>query len=366
MRDISPVRDNKSGDCNHNVKSCLKVDCRINKNAYLCAKIREQIDRIMNVANFRQKLKPWMLLIAMIIGVVFHESIHHLAFLSPYLIFVMLLVTFCRIKPEEFRIGRFIWILLAVQIFGAIAAYLAIAPYSPDIAQGAFICIFCPTATAAPVITGMLGGSVTLLATYSLISNIAVALLAPMLFSLIGGHTEIPFVDSTIAISTHVLPLILAPLIIALTLRMVAPKIHASIAARQSLSFYLWSLALIIVVGNAVSFIIKEPASRIPEMLLIALASLVVCCLQFYIGRITGKKYGDKISGAQGLGQKNTVLAIWMALTYLNPIASVGPAAYVAWQNSINSLQLYFKARADIKAGRTDDTDDSSYEDDEI
>lgn len=89
----------------------------------------------------------------------------------------------------------------------------------------------------------------------------------------------------------------------------------------------------------------KEPADKIPEMLLLALASLVVCCAQFWIGRRVGARLGDKISGAQGLGQKNTVLAIWMALTYLNPIASVGPAAYVAWQNTINSMQLYFKTK---------------------
>jgi BASS family bile acid:Na+ symporter len=58
-----------------------------------------------------------------------------------------------------------------------------------------------------------------------------------------------------------------------------------------------------------------------------------------------GAACGDKVAGTQGLGQKNTVLAIWMALTYLNPISSVAPAAYVAWQNTINSLQLYFKAK---------------------
>jgi BASS family bile acid:Na+ symporter len=127
-------------------------------------------------------------------------------------------------------------------------------------------------------------------------------------------------------------------------------------------------VALIIVVGNAVSFIIHEPASRIPEMLLIALASLVVCCLQFYIGRITGKKYGDKISGAQGLGQKNTVLAIWMALTYLNPIASIGPAAYIVWQNSINSMQLYYKARDDQRNPKDSESvcDDVDDDDDDI
>jgi len=133
------------------------------------------------------------------------------------------------------------------------------------------------------------------------------------------------------------------------------PKVHKQIANRQSLSFYLWALALIIVVGNAVSFIMQEPADKIPEMVVIALVSLVACCLQFYIGRKIGRRFGDKISGAQGLGQKNTVLAIWMALTYLNPISSVGPAAYVAWQNTINSIQLYYKGKNDkSKVGKSD------------
>ncbi len=30
---------------------------------------------------------------------------------------------------------------------------------------------------------------------------------------------------------------------------------------------------------------------------------------------------------------------------HLHPITSVAPAAYVAWQNTINSAQLYFKAK---------------------
>jgi BASS family bile acid:Na+ symporter len=94
-----------------------------------------------------------------------------------------------------------------------------------------------------------------------------------------------------------------------------------------------------------VSFILKEPASYIPEMIILALVSLLTCLAQFGIGRRIGAACGDKVAGTQGLGQKNTVLAIWMALTYLNPISSVAPAAYVAWQNTINSLQLYFKAK---------------------
>lgn len=71
--------------------------------------------------------------------------------------------------------------------------------------------------------------------------------------------------------------------------------------------------------------------------------------MQFYAGRKIGSVYGDKVSGAQGLGQKNTVLAIWMALTYLHPIASVAPASYVVWQNIINSTQIALKDKKNKK-----------------
>lgn len=303
----------------------------------------------MKSSKFRQQLKPWILPIAMVLGIVLHDYIGMVAFLLPCLIFIMLLITFCRVSAHDFKITGFIWALLSVQILGAIGVYLALSPFSTDIAQGAFICIFCPTATAAPVITGMLGGSVPRLVTYSIFSNVAVAILAPALFTMMGTNADIQFIDSVITICTKVFPLILAPLALALLFQAFMPRIHNEIANRQSLSFYIWAIALIIVVGNAVSFIMKEPASRIPEMLLIALAALITCCLQFFIGRKIGGRLGDKISGAQGLGQKNTVLAIWMALTYLNPIASVGPAAYVAWQNTINSLQLFYKTKRDSR-----------------
>ena len=299
------------------------------------------------------KVKPWVLPIAMVSGVVFHNDIGKIAFLSPYLIFIMLLITYCKVSLKDFKVTRIIWVMLAIQILGAIAVYLVLRPANPDIAQGAFICVFCPTATAAPVVTGMLGGSVTLVATYSILSNAAVAILAPILFSLIGVHPDISFVDSILTISTKVFPLIMAPLALALLLQAFIPRAHRIISSHQSMSFYVWAIALFIVVGNAVSFIMHQPLSRIPIMLMIAFASLITCCGQFYIGRKIGKRYGDKVSGAQGLGQKNTVLAIWMALTYLDPVASVGPAAYVAWQNTINSLQLFHKAKQTAQTAKS-------------
>ena len=305
----------------------------------------------MNLAQFRQRLKPWMLPIAMVCGMLFHNFIDSIAFIAPYLIFVMLLITFCRVRPSEFRITKLSGGLIAVQIFGAIAVYLALLPVSRELAEGTFICVFCPTATAAPVITGMLGGSVPRLATFSIVSNVCVAILAPLLFTMMGSEADITFAESVTLIATKVVPLIILPLFTALAMLRFTPKLHATISSHQSLSFYIWAVSLFIVVGRAVSFIMSEPAEMIPEMLWLAGLSLIVCCGQFYIGRRIGRRCGDKIAGAQGLGQKNTVLAIWMALTYLHPITSVAPAAYVAWQNTINSAQLYFKTKRD--AGKT-------------
>lgn len=286
-----------------------------------------------------------MLPIAMLGGLLFHDFIDKVEFLAPYLIFVMLLITFCKVKPSEFRVTGLSWSLLAVQLFGSLAIYFAILPFSPDIAQGAFICVFCPTATAAPVITGMLGGSVPRLATFSIISNICVAFTAPILFSMMDAQSaaHITFGAAVLTISAKVVPLLLLPLATAFILLYTAPKVHRAIATRQSISFYIWAVSLFIVVGRAVSFVMSEPSDKVGEMICIALASGIVCCGQFLAGRKIGRRFGDKIAGAQGLGQKNTVLAIWMALTYLNPISSVGPAAYVAWQNTINSWQLYRK-----------------------
>ena len=296
-------------------------------------------------AIIRQRIKPWMLPISMVAGILFHDFIDSVQFLAPYLIFTMLFITFCRVRPEEFRVTALSWGLIAVQILGAIGLYFAILPYSEDVAQGTFICVFCPTATAAPVITGMLGGSVPRVATYSIISNLCVAILAPIIFTLMGSGAKISFFSTLLTISSKVIPLIIAPLVLALVILRVAPKIHRAVAQKQAVSFYIWAVSLFIVVGRAVSFVMQEPPEAVPEMIVLALFSGAVCCAQFWIGRKIGRRCGDRIAGAQGLGQKNTVLAIWMALTYLHPIASVAPAAYVAWQNTINSAQLYFKAK---------------------
>ncbi|MDE6796060.1 MAG: transporter [Muribaculaceae bacterium] len=289
----------------------------------------------------KSTLKTLMLPIAMIGGAVFYPWMGYVTFLSPYLIFVMLFITYCKLKISDFKPDKFEITLLAVQLILAAAAYGIIFFWNRTLAEGVFICFFIPTATAAPVITSMLGGSISKVATYSLLCNAVVAIAGPLIFAAIGDHPEITFLQSFKLILIQVFPLILAPLALALILRYLFPRIHSKIVGMQQLSFYLWAISLCIVVGSCVSFAIQrwEPSLTF-TMILLAIGALVACLIQFKIGRIIGGRFGDKVSGGQGLGQKNTVLAVWLALAYLNPISSLAPAAYIAWQNIINSWQL--------------------------
>ena len=94
----------------------------------------------MEAKEFRQKLKPWVLPIAMVFGALFHSAIDAMQFLVPYLIFTMLFITFCRIRPSELRLTKMIWSLLAVQILGSIVLFAALRPLGLPFAQAAFIC----------------------------------------------------------------------------------------------------------------------------------------------------------------------------------------------------------------------------------
>lgn len=115
----------------------------------------------------------------------------------------------------------------------------------------------------------------------------------------------------------------------------------------QIVSFYVWAVALTIVLGNVTSLVINKSSNNYSIEIAIGLASLIICVLQFISGRAIGKRFGQTIAGGQGMGQKNTILAIWLTQTYLNPIASLGPGLYVAWQNIVNSYQIWKKKQSE-------------------
>ncbi|MDR0756394.1 MAG: transporter, partial [Tannerella sp.] len=241
-------------------------------------------------------IKDQMLPIAMITGALTHEWVSRLSFMTPYLIFAMLLITFCKISWQDIRfLPAHLWLLL-IQLVGSVGIYLLLRPLDEMIAQGAMLCMLAPTATAAAVITGMLGGNVGFLTAYLLFCNIAVAVAAPIYFSFIGVHGELSFLQSVWYICRQVFPLLIFPLFIAGALRKYVPKVRRALLSVPRLTFYLWTFALVIVMGITVNFMLKQAHSNLRTGLGLAGVSLILCCAQFWGGRRIGRRYGDPVS----------------------------------------------------------------------
>lgn len=292
-----------------------------------------------------KKLKPYMMPVAITIGAIFYRFFNELSFVTPYLIFVMLFLTYCKMKMTEIRLAPLHAWMIIIQLLGSVILYLLIRPFNELLAQATMMCVLAPTATAAPVITGMLQGDAASVTAYSLLSNLSVAVVAPVIFSFVGSYQSMPFFDSLLAISQKVVFLLITPVLAAFVLGRVNARLTSKLGEYAGLSFYLWSFALCVVSGRTVSFILEQSGSNHMIEVMIAIAAFLICVIQFLLGRKIGSKYDNTIAGGQGLGQKNTILAIWMAQTYLNPIASLGPGAYVLWQNTVNSYQIWRKRK---------------------
>ncbi|MBQ8672483.1 MAG: bile acid:sodium symporter [Bacteroides sp.] len=304
-------------------------------------------------------LKNWTLPLAMLVGTLVYLLFAHFPFLSPLkpwvhgfvgyftpaLIFIQLLLTFCKVelpelKPKTWHLHLLLFQLIFTLLLAVILLYAPVCEAYREVLEGAMVCVICPTATAAAVITGKLGGSASTLTTYTLLSNLLAAVVVPLLFPLVEPHADVSFLVAFMRILGKVFPLLLCPFILACLLRKFMPQFHACLLKLRDAAFYLWALALAIVSGQTVRSLAHSDASAGVEWML-AIAALLACGVQFYLGKRIGGHYGERISGGQALGQKNTILAIWMAHTYLNPLSSVAPGAYVLWQNIVNSYQLW-------------------------
>lgn len=311
----------------------------------------------MNVVRF---LRTWMLPIAMVMGVVSyyiyvnipaldgtHAVVNRMiGYVQPALLFCMLFVSFCWMRLRELKPKGWMLEMLAVQVvsFVAMGGLLVWMPEMPGrvVIESAMVCMICPTATAAAVVTMRLHGNANVVVSYTCLVNMAVSLVVPAMVPFLheGSVGDVGFETAFLLILGKVFPLLMMPLIAAWMVRHLFPKFHAAILRQPNLAFNLWAVSLALAVGVSVKAIAHSEES-VWELVGIAGASLVCCVGQFVLGRMIGRRHGEAVAGTQGLGQKNTVFAIWMGYTFMNPVTALAGGFYSVWHNVVNSWQLW-------------------------
>lgn len=303
-------------------------------------------------------IKDWILIFSILAGIFgyfiyvnipFLDSTHAFAnsaisIIQPMLIFSMLFLTFCRVNPKHLRLCKYhLWLLLiqaGMFITLSIAAILMPHNDARVLIEGAMICFICPTATAGAVITKKLGGNASHITTYTILINLVVALLIPAVVPFVHPDSSMTMWNASMLILGKVFPLLLLPLIAAFLIRWLSPRLHFILSHFQEVSFYLWTIALALATAVTTRYIVHSNVSVSTQLWLVAI-SLVSCLMQFYLGRKIGAAYNDKMTAGQSLGQKNTVLGIWLGYTFFSPITSVVGGFYSIWHNIVNSYQLY-------------------------
>ena len=336
--------------------------------------------------DIKKTIKDWMLPIAMVTGasiyLLYHimpEPVHHagpflsglVSTLQPLLIFSMLFLTFCRIEPKDLKPHRWHWWLLLIQggLFAGLG-FLALwvmksAPgnYHDKVVliESAMLCLICPTATAAAVVTRKLGGDVAGITTYTVLINLVTAVLVPLIVPMIHPMQGMDFWTAFSVIVAKIFPLLILPCLAAWLVRYLAPRVHQKLLRVPDLAFYLWAVALTLAITVTTKSIVNSSMS-VELIVYMSLVSLICCVLQFVAGRFVGSRYKPRrkdaspeaeargkavrtVTAGQSLGQKNTVFAIWMGYTFMTPETAIVGGLYSIWHNLYNSWQLYRSGR---------------------
>ena len=330
------------------------------------------VHRTSSLRTFFDSNALWL---SMLIGCLGYKLFLPLKPTLPVWIFFMLFFTFCKINPLDLRLHKWHWAVLTLQLSLSIGVYYGLMALTnnPILAQGVMLCFIMPTATAAPIIAGKLGGSIQNLTSFTLLSNFATAIIVPAFFPLINPATDMSFWPAFLLILSRVAPLLLGPFFAAWLLRLIykwRKKEEFVLSKRMAqIPFYLWVCSIIVLSSVVTKDVVDHYEVYLSSIIYLLISSFLACCLQFGLGKLIGyylpapskgRDYQDvlinpaaapktmagvsSITAGQAFGQKNTSLGVWMAQTFLNPLAALGAAAYIIWQNVFNSVQLFVAA----------------------
>ena len=285
--------------------------------------------------------KKWASPIAILLGILCYKILDHLSFLIPFMLFLMIFVTYCSLSLREVKFHRMHFVLILTQIILGLSTYFIINHFSSITAEAMLICVLAPTAISATVVAAMIGGNIASLTLYTLLGNLTTASLLPLILPSLGISVDLPYFQSFLFILKQLFLMLIAPLIAAIILSRFFPRVYNGIRTRQIISFYIWFISFAVVIARSVKFFLAYGEDNLLELLSIAAGSLIACIFQYWLGRIIGNRYNERITGGQALGHKNTVLAIWIAQSYLQPLASIAPTAYILWQATFNGYQVW-------------------------
>ena len=181
-------------------------------------------------------LKEWMLPCAIVLGIGLYLVYHFVPVLHSWgpmlhvaasegqrlVIAVLLFFQFVKISPHDLKLSRWHLGALAVQVLSFLVLAGLVALTRGELRmllECAMLCMICPTASAAGVITDRLGGDLAGTVTYLVLINGVGTFLIPLIIPLVNPSSTLGFWAYVGHIALKVFPVLILPGLLAWLVR---------------------------------------------------------------------------------------------------------------------------------------------------
>ena len=293
-------------------------------------------------------MKSILLCLAITIGLLV-PGLGELSWAIRAMVMLMLTQGFLTVAFRKDMLSKELFFVMLANLLIPIPAYLLASMVGEREAEAAFLIAAAPAAVASPIVIGFIRKRTDFVAMAVIVTNILMVFTLPVAIPFVTTQLEAGGEDTRYQIIFSVMFTIALPFLLALLLRYIGGRVYRYAVWTKRFSLYIWLCAIILACAKARSFVSAHDVP--PDMLYsIAAVSAGLCAVNFGLGYLLGGRKFPRES-SQSLGQKNTLFAVWVGLTFFNPVSVIAPVAYIIFQNIYNALQILIFEVAEKRKG---------------
>ncbi|MGB3801888.1 MAG: hypothetical protein WA952_18865 [Lewinella sp.] len=287
--------------------------------------------------------KSVLILIALAVGLFLPQLDAYTYTLRPFLM-VLLFFSFLNIRIDSSIFSRKqVWIALLLPPVGLLVYYLG-QLYNEDLGLTLLLMGLAPTAVITPVLAELMGRRVGYMVGAIMVTHAAFALCVPLMLPwLLGVQLSVEALSRLVVTigSTIILPLVFGQLV-----RQYGGGLKRGLQRIAPYGFALFLSNITVAAGSLSHYLQYEGSTPLAFIGVTGLAVGVLMVFNFAVGgQISPPGHG--VEGSLAFGRKNTMLSIWIALEYINPLVVLGPMLYILLQNIFVAGQIVYVERAD-------------------
>lgn len=275
---------------------------------------------MQSVIKFIEKYFWAIILIACALGILIPKYFIPLKPSLTYILAFVLLLSFLKIDTEELfthfkKPKLIIWLSFTHLILVPVVLFFAVKYFDLNLAIAILLTAAAPAAVAAPAMTDLFKGNVSLSLVITVITHIFIPITLPLLlFILVGQKISLPIFD----IFTFIATVVILPFILSVIIKKIFPK---SINKIQPYFKTLTIMAISVIIATAIALNINYLQENPVRAILYLFVFLFLGLLFHFIGNLLAykKQKSYRISSAVTLAYNNQALILLIAMQFFSP-----------------------------------------------